>query len=198
MPLTENKPVGPEAASVTVVRAAPEGNGGTSSVFSRRVLNFGFKCGVFLAGTGLFLSAAYLGYFLFTTSAAIEGLLTNPDKNQQTIELAISARMVMARLALLSSGAFIGMSFGFLGFSLFLIGIQGEMEVEAKSESHLLKFARLSPGVFVIFCAVLLVGICVTRSNLFEYSRERPVGVTPTPANKLTDALIYRGATNAP
>jgi hypothetical protein len=140
--------------------------------FSRNILNFGFKAAVVLAGLCFVLGACYLGYFLVTTSGSIVPLVKETQPG--VLDIVVSARMVMARFALLSTGVFAGLAFGFLGFALFLIGIEGDMGVDAESETYKLKLARISPGVFVMLVAALLIGICATRSTPFDYSRERP------------------------
>lgn len=148
---------------------------GEPGPFSRWVLNLGFIAGLLLAGGCLALSAVYLYGFLSSTNAAIETFLARAATTEATdrlLELAINARMVMARLALLSCGAFVGMSFGFLGFALFLLGIKGEMEVQGRYEGAEVKISRMAPGILIILCAAILIGVCATRSTPFRYTLE--------------------------
>jgi hypothetical protein len=140
-------------------------------LFPQWLLNVGFVCGLLLAAVCLVFSAFYLYYFLTNTSAAVENILKSGESSllpTELIDLGINARMVMARIALHSCGVFVGMAFGFLGFSLFLLGIKGEMDLDAGAESYKVKIARLSPGVFVILCATVLIGVCATSSTPFR------------------------------
>lgn len=142
--------------------------------FSRRILNAGFVVALVLAAICLLASIVYLASFLYSTQAAIDSMIekaSSTNVNFNILELAINARMVTARIALLSCGITVGMSFGFLGFALFLIGVEGEMDVEAQQEEYRVKIARMAPGVFVILCATALIAICATRSTPFSYTR---------------------------
>lgn len=144
---------------------------GGSGTFSRTVLNIGFAGALVLAAACLVLGAIYLYTFLRSTNGGIDQLLGNTANlvSNDVLYIAINARLVMARVALLSCGIFVGMSFGFLGFALFLLGIKEEMNVDAHSEAYSVKIARMSPGVFVILCATILIGVCISRQTPFEY-----------------------------
>jgi hypothetical protein len=140
-----------------------------------------------LAAACLALSGMYLFHFLADTNSAVEGLVAEAKTRQiseAVMELAINSRLAIARLALLSCGVFVGMSFGFLGFALFLIGIKGEMDVQGKTEQVSVKIARMSPGVFVLFVASILIGICVTHSTSFEFSHTRAPDTPATNTGK--------------
>jgi hypothetical protein len=159
--------------------------------FSQTILNIGFCVALILAAACLALGALYLYMFLRSTNAGIDQLLLNAA-NQVTndvLYIAINARLVMARVALLSCGIFVGMSFGFLGFALFLLGVKEEMNVHAHSESYSVKIARMSPGVFVILCATILIGVCVSRQTPFDYHTVQPAAAAatelPDPGNDL-------------
>lgn len=153
--------------------------------FPQWLLNTGFVCGLLLAGACLVFSAFYLYYFLTNTSAAVENMLKAGESSllpTDVIGLGINARMVMARIALHSCGVFVGMAFGFLGFSLFLLGIKGEMDLDAGAESYKVKIARLSPGVFVILCATVLIGVCAASSTPFREEARTHESVEPASA----------------
>jgi hypothetical protein len=159
-----------------------------SNVFPPWLLNTGFIFALILAFICLAASVWYLSYFLISTSNGVEAILSNPDAalnaSQARFELAIQARTVMARLALLSCGTFVGMSLAFLGFALFLLGVKGEMDAEGAVESYSVKLARLSPGVFVILCASILIGVCSTQRIRFDYERQ----TMPPPNNNQGNA----------
>ena len=132
--------------------------------FPQVLLNVGFICALLVAAACLVFSSWYLFTFLGATNAGIESLLQtalrDPNTSPGVIQLSILARTAMARFALLSCGVSVGMSFGFLGFALFLLGIKGEMDVSARHEDNRIKIARMAPGVFVILCATVLIGVC--------------------------------------
>jgi len=88
-------------------------------------------------------------------------------------------------LGLLSCGVLAGVAFGFLGFALFLLGIKETMDVSFEADSYKANAARMSPGVFLIVVAAVLIGVCATRETPFNYSIEQtkstaPIA-TPTP-----------------
>jgi hypothetical protein len=124
--------------------------------FPQALLNIGFGFALAVAAECLTLSAWYLFTFLQATNSGVESVLRNALQSStptSVIQLSILARTAMARFALLSCGVCVGMGFGFLGFALFLLGIKGEMDVEARHENAQIKAARMAPGVFVMLCA---------------------------------------------
>lgn len=129
------------------------------------------------------------GTALMTTSQSLE-LKAMPVG---LLEVLINGRLVMARLALLSCGVFVGFAFGFLGFALFLLGIKGSINAELGTEYYKASFARLSPGLLLLLASVILIGICVTHQTPFEYAvattEEASSKSLPslTPGEKATD-----------
>jgi len=71
-------------------------------------------------------------------------------------------RLMLVKMTLLSCGVFVGLAMIGLGFSLFLIGVRGELDLVARKEGFLIKISRLAPGLFVLLCAAVLIAICVT------------------------------------
>lgn len=94
--------------------------------FSQRILDAGFVIALLLAMACLGLNALYL--FRFLSSATISLPDAMSSASQANSDLAIAGHQDVARVVLLPCGVFVGMSFGFLGFALFLIGIKGEMD----------------------------------------------------------------------
>lgn len=156
--------------------------------FPQSLLNVGFGFALVLSAACLFLSAYYLRDFLISTSSGVQELINNSAKplGPATLEVAIQARLYMARLALFSCGVFIGVSFGFLGFALFLLGIRQSVDVDAEHDSIKAKFARLSPGLLVIICATILIGVCVTRPVEFGYNIKEGSSESPNAAPTAT------------
>jgi hypothetical protein len=176
-------PIGnPEAANQA--RSSGDGNEeelsiGAAKPFPQMLLNVGFCVALILSGACLAMGALYLNNFLNSTNAGVQSLIEKAGNlPPESLYTAINARLVMARIALLSCGVFIGMSFGFLGFALFLMGIKEEMGVTARHESFHVKLARLSPGVFVILCSTILIGVCISYdipfSSTYRASQTRP------------------------
>ncbi len=117
-----------------------------------KFIELGYKAGILLAFLGMIGSAIYL--FVFITNS--------PDATLFDSEIKLLGLTADMRLRLLSTAIFVGMSFGFLGFSLFLIQAKGDVDVDATSGDHKLKIARLSPGLFVILCATIIIILCAT------------------------------------
>ena len=150
--------------------------------FPQRLLNLGFLFALTVAAACLVLSGAYLFTFLRATNSGVEDILRSAlaeDTPANVIQLGILARTAMARFALLSCGVCVGMGFGFLGFALFLLGIKGEMDVEAQHERAQIKVARMAPGVFVILCATILIGVCITFRTEYNFNGQSTVVSTP-------------------
>jgi len=157
----------------------------TGARFPQRLLNLGFLFALTVAAACLVLSGAYLFVFLQATNSGVEDILRSALEEPRTpasvIQLGILARTAMASFALLSCGVCVGMGFGFLGFALFLLGIKGEMDVEAQHEKAQIKVARMAPGVFVILCATILIGVCVTFRTEYNFNGGETTVVPPPP-----------------
>ena len=109
-------------------------NNTVKPLFSQKLLNIGFGIALILASACLAMSGLYLYSFLTSTNNSVEEFIQSAENSkvsENMLIIAINVRMVMVRIALHSCGVFVGMSFGFLGFALFLLGIKGEMNVEA-------------------------------------------------------------------
>lgn len=133
-------------------------------------LVWSYRAGIGLSFIGIAASAAYLFTFLWMSPAPLV------VENQSQL-LGMTAER---RLLLLSTGIFVGMSFGFLGFALCLIQAKGDIELEGSTQDYKLKVARLSPGLFVILCATVIIIICATFR--IEYQVSRAAGSAGTPA----------------
>jgi hypothetical protein len=155
---------------------------GEMPAFSTRMVNVGFAAGLLMAFGCLFLSAVYLNNFLTSTNTAVATLLAEKPASEADaaiLRTAINARLVTARLALQSCGVFVGMGFGFIGFALFLVGARGETGVDVSYGGGQAAFTRLAPGVLVILCAAMLIGICATRSTPFVSTLEQQLSDEP-------------------
>lgn len=170
-----DKPSDENAGKTTEARTICNPN-----IFPAWVLNTGFITGLLLAGFCLLLSAYYMINFQNLSSAGINQVVEktmvkgSPDlptahaftgNDYQMIRIALATNMYIARILLLSCGIFVGMAFGFMGFSLFLVGVKGDIDASlSAADKYKLQVARLSPGLFVILCATILIGMCATKS----------------------------------
>lgn len=150
----------------------------------QNLLKIGYIAAIVLAFLGMIASILYLFYFSYNSPM--------PEVIQRDTMVAYSAER---RMVLLSTAIFVAMSFGFLGFALFLIQAKGDIDTSLEIKDYKLKFVRLSPGVFVILCATAIIIICSTFKitysdtekfnesnenqnqppiNLFDYEEDEP------------------------
>jgi hypothetical protein len=142
--------------------------------FSRWVLNTGFIFGLVLAAACLYMAAHYMLTYEEISSRdvtkVVEGTMqkgagAKSDSDYKMIRMALTTNMYIARVLLISCGMFIGLSFGFLGFCLFLFGVKGDVDASLEATvKYKIQLARLSPGLFVILCATIIVSVCLTRN----------------------------------
>lgn len=115
-----------------------------------KFLEWGYKTAIILSIIGLIASSSYLFFFLYKSN-------TDSIKLETMVGFSAERRMV-----LLSTAIFVAMSFGFLGFALFLIQAKGEIEGSLDYKNVKVNIARMSPGVFVILCATIIIIFSVT------------------------------------
>lgn len=156
----------------------------SSNFVSKKLLSVGFVFALLLALLCLTLSIFYLFQYLVSANTGITQLLDKVAAQQikletGQLEVLINGRLVMGRLGLLSCGVLAGVSFGFLGFALFLLGIRESMDVSVESVSYRANAARMSPGVFLIVVAAILIGVCATRETPFNYSIDETKSTAP-------------------
>jgi hypothetical protein len=142
-----------------------------SVAFPQVLLNVGFGFALALSVACLILSGVYLFRFLESTNTGIEQVMTrvNDKLPSGSMEMAVNGRLVMARVGLLSCGVSAGLSFGFLGFALVLVGVKKEIDMDAQYGDFKVSFARLTPGVLVLLISAVLIGVCVTHRTNFWY-----------------------------
>lgn len=130
-----------------------------SSEIGKKFIAIGYMAGILISLVGLLASAGYLFFFM--------RLSPDPVSISDTMKLlSVTAER---RMLLLSTAIFVGMCFGFLGFALFLIQAEGDVNGEVSAGEYKLKLARLSPGLFVILCATVM--IIVASTFRIQYSR---------------------------
>ena len=140
-----------EAPPETVRPAGEERRDWERRQFSPTVINAGFVTGLALA----MLCLAIAGWYLISYRQFASEAIGKPPQGE-----ALLVHIYLARALLQSCGLATGMAFGFLGFSLFLIGVGGSMDASGSSGNVGVQVARISPGAFVMLCSAVLVGLC--------------------------------------
>lgn len=178
----------------------PQRNRARLGTVPQRLLNVAFVFALALAGVCLVMSAVYLFAFLRSTNVSIETIVQNIGTTQSPgqLEAAINGRLVVARIALLSCGILVGLSFGFLGFALFLLGIRESINVDVDMDTYKAKFARMSPGVLIIICSSILIGVCATRQTPFWYENAVDVPGVSRPEDRDSKKDLRDRETTAP
>lgn len=167
-----------EKPAVPVVTAPVE----KGPEFPPWLLNTGFISALVLAAVCLVAGGYYLHEFQQATQTSVLKVINGKAIPEPGVfQLAIMAQMYLTRIQLLSCCIFVGMAFGFLGFALFLLGVKGEIDAQGSGATLTVKVLSLSPGVFVLLCATILIGICATRPLRFDYDQK---GKSSPPASR--------------
>lgn len=155
---------------------------------------YGFFIGVAFATLCFAIAGWYLVSYLSYATGAVDAVTARPNVDTGVLVLQIA----MAQVLLQSCGLAVGMAFGFLGFSLFLLGIGGNMDASAAAQGGVgIQVARISPGAFVMLCSAILVGLCATQHLTTRFGDtsqaipDAPILSDPLPANtsEATDNL---------
>ena len=152
-----------------------------------KFLSWGYKAAILLSFVGMIGSALYL--FVFQLNEA--------DPTSYDNEIPLIGLTAAMQMRLLSTAIFVGMSFGFLGFALFLIQAKGSVDIDASSENHKIKITQLSPGLFVILCATVIIIMASTYKigfTLESVPQEVPIDqseVQSEPDTVRTDPLDH-------
>lgn len=135
------------------------------------MLNVGFAAGLFLSFVCFLASAYYLYEFQHAASQSVATALASAKNSDLSasdtslVRFSLTAHIFVAQVLLRSCGVFAGLAFGFLGFSLFLIGVQGSIDAEGDLSGKIkLSLLRISPGALVIVAATVLIGVCAASS----------------------------------
>lgn len=153
-------------------------------------LRLGYFAGITMGFSCLAVAAIYLFVYHQSNADAVNSALAKMEgKSLDTLrfDLTLKARLYTSGMALLSCGMFVGMAFGFLGFALFLLGVDGAIEVRAKSggaepdgtspgKGWGLQITQLAPGAFVILIAAVVVCFCASNRPVFRTSATLATG----------------------
>src|SRR5262245_52166189 len=129
---------------------------------------------------GLSLSAAclvgalgHLAWFMWQahrTMAVVHkliGMLPGTTKTEfpeaKILRSSVAATVALVRLSLISTGIMVAVAFGFLGFALFLMGINDVAKLSADVQGSQLVLENAAPGLIVLVVAAVLIGVCVVQ-----------------------------------
>jgi hypothetical protein len=121
-------------------------------------IRFLYNAAILIAFLSLIATMGYLFFYLFQSPP--------PDQLQGILPSYNAER----KMTLISTAFFVAMSFGFMGFALFLIDAKGEIEGEAALPgSANVKIAKMSPGIFALLCATIIIVISVNTRVDYTY-----------------------------
>ena len=157
------------------------------------VLKIGYCAGIVLAFAGLILSAIYLFRFSAQSSKVSSfDYLGNISKVADDLpadfsyEALIISLNAERRMALLSTAIFVAMSFGFLGFSLFLIQADGQIKASGKGGNIEFNITNLAPGGLAILCSTIVILYCATYPITYRLEVKGPATENaPNPGDHL-------------
>ncbi|SNT40264.1 hypothetical protein SAMN05421770_11178 [Granulicella rosea] len=124
------------------------------------LIKWGFFAGLGLATLCLVFTIAYISYYSFYTSDSFQKNVPAylAARNVNNVVAVLMARTAQNKTLLQSCGVVAGIAFGFLGFSLFLLGVQGEVDVDGTFKSQKVSFKKLAPGALIMLASITLVG----------------------------------------
>jgi len=133
--------------------------------------------GVSLASVCLLGALIHLAWFMTqvngtmkTMSELIADLIKNPNENATTLRYAVAARIALMRQSLVASGIMVGVTFGFVGFALFVMGITGAADLEGGGGGYSLVLKNAAPGLIVLVVSAGLIGVCVIQRVAVEFT----------------------------
>lgn len=146
-----------------------------SDKFSPWILNLGFLFALIIAAICFVFSARYLDTYLSITSNSVDTIIQETAGQPVAMQLALAARLAVAKYSLSSCGVVAGLAFGFLGLALFLLGIKGNMDAGGTYDKSSIQLGRVAPGTFVLICATILIGVSITHRIDFSSEQALPL-----------------------
>jgi len=139
-----------------------------SPSFSKKILNLGFVLSIALSGVSFLCAAYYMFNFQTSTMGFMEKAIASAQdastSDRIIIQNALAVHFYASRIALVSCGIFSGLSFGFLGFSLFLIGASNTSDVSMSGgDNYQVALKNIAPGTVSIICGAAIIGLCATK-----------------------------------
>jgi hypothetical protein len=139
--------------------------------FPQHVLNVGFYVALGLSMACFLFAAIYLFEYLSITNSAVEQL-SRRTLTDERFFLEVLARLSVVRFCLSACGICTGLAFGFLGFSLFLIGVRSQMDVGAQHSGMAIQLSRIAPGTFIMLCSVVLIALSMNHNVGFNFASQ--------------------------
>lgn len=163
-----------------------------------------FRVGFFAALVMSFVCLAFCVFYLVTYQQGTSVLLARmieaskapelSETQQWALQLTSAGNVYTSKVMLQSCGIVAGIAFGFLGFCLFLMGIEGQIDATIEQAGAAkIDVTRLAPGAFILLMATILIGLCSTlripvkldtqSTPQVEHSRAHPGADDDGPAN---------------
>jgi hypothetical protein len=144
---------------------------------SDHLIRFGFFAGLGLATLCLVFTVVYIWFYSRNTTTSFDAFYSE-NLNAKSIDNLtgmLIARTAQNKTLLQSCGVVSGIAFGFLGFSLFLLGIRGDTDASGSIQNYSFNLKRLAPGSLIMLASIGLVGISAVHRIEF---RMGPAGVS--------------------
>jgi hypothetical protein len=158
-----------DTAESSNAQEAPSSSGSTdifSDKFSPWILNLGFIFALIIAAICFAFSARYLDTYLSITSNSVDTIIQVTTGQPVAMQLALGARLAVAKYSLSSCGVVAGLAFGFLGFALFLLGIKGTMDAGGSYDKSSVQLVAASP----LFAASRPIGVPFSNARCIRSS----------------------------
>jgi len=130
------------------------------------LVHYGFYAALIFAGICLAFTVFYISSYSKDTTVSfenhIQAFLDSSDTNN--LVAVLGARTAQNKTLLQSCGVVAGISFGFLGFALFLLGVKGTVDGGGGLAQYSFTFKRLAPGSLILLAAMALVGISAVHA----------------------------------
>jgi hypothetical protein len=125
------------------------------------MIRYGFYAGLGLATMCLIFTIVYISLYSHSLESSFEGHMGAFlwEDNTNTLACVVIARTALNKTLLQSCGVVGGIAFGFVGFSLFLLGVKGSVDAAGGFSGTTFSFKRLAPGTLIILAAMVLIGI---------------------------------------
>jgi hypothetical protein len=160
---------------------------------------WGYRAAVSLALLMMCFCAWYIAVEMAANREAVNNM-TESLLKKGTIQGQLFALQLQTHantVVLISAGMIMGFAFGFLGFALFMMGIRGSIDVAASHGGSKATLSKLSPGLFVMLCATILIAFCIwSRPSSSNYSIVGDSLIPKEAGHSTTSAT--KGATGPP
>jgi hypothetical protein len=125
------------------------------------MIKYGFYAGLVLATVCLVFTIAYISFYSYSLEQSYERHVPAylGENNPDILTCIMLGRTALNKALLQSCGVVGGIAFGFVGFSLFLLGVKGTTDGSGNAAGYSFTFKRLAPGSLVVLAAIVLIGV---------------------------------------